>query len=97
MKKYRQGDILIEEIKKEKIPSNLIEQKNNIIKKGENNHKLINGKILTNLREIYIIIKKEGGKIVHKEHKPINLPKGYYLVRHQREYVSKDEVNIIED
>ncbi|GHH69503.1 hypothetical protein GCM10017673_20050 [Streptosporangium violaceochromogenes] len=28
-----------------------------------------------------------GGRVVHEEHAPISLPKGWYLVRRQREYI----------
>jgi len=86
---YRQGDLLF--VKIDKIPrKGLVRIDDNIIVMGEatgHAHRLIGGELYKDWRrgEIYIVVKTTA-KVVHEEHAPIILEKGFWRVIRQREY-----------
>ena len=44
-----------------------------------------------------IEVGKDGAKVIHPEHGPINLPKGKYLVQTQKEAVGKNKFQSVKD
>ena len=94
---YRQGDILI--IKVDTLPKGLKLKKDLIILYGEatgHAHRLEKGKIYFKGEEIYLVL-GSNSRIVHDEHNPIELEKGIYAIRRQKEYVSSDMTRIVVD
>ena len=93
--KYRQGDLLFE--KMDKVPKGRRKvRKDNIILRGEatgHAHRLKGGELFELWSwepGLYIEIKTKG-QIVHEEHAPIELEKGFYRVIRQREYSPGEE------
>ena len=97
MKQFRQGDLLIQEI--ESLPKN-IKKHNLILLRGESTghaHRMESGEVFSDkLGNLYISLAKTAN-VVHKEHSPIELPKGLYAVKRQREYAGKDMIKIVVD
>ena len=99
MKKiYRQGDILIEEVKE--IPRGLEKKEDLIIVRGEatgHAHRLTGGTIWINKANggMYLDLETPQ-KLIHEEHKTIEIPEGKYIVIRQREYDEK-EITIVKD
>ena len=92
MDMWRQGDLLI--VKKEELPEGISKSKDNIILRGEatgHSHKLENGQVFKRMLfarstiEIWINV-GEDGRIIHEEHKTLELPQGTYQVIRQREF-----------
>jgi hypothetical protein len=94
MKKYyyRQGDILLEKVDNvvddcEKIQDN----NNNIIAHGEsgNQHRMNQQVVIfedRKTKERFVQVMNQDTELVHQEHKPIQIPKGLYKIRREREY-----------
>jgi hypothetical protein len=91
---YRQGDLLFRKV--EKIPSNADVVKNGVILKGEatgHAHKLVGGTVFSQStgfmgngpRQMFLQVEKSG-RVIHEEHRTIELEIGYYIVIRQREY-----------
>jgi hypothetical protein len=90
---YRQGDLLVVKIPKLPKGKRLKKARTNVILRGEvtgHAHELIGGDLLvdTSWRPEMFIKIEATGKIVHEEHDPITLPKGFYKVVRQREYMT---------
>lgn len=94
----RQGDILIVKIKS--LPNGLRIKEDGIILRGETTghaHKISNGLVYTSpYGEVYIQA-EEGAELSHEEHKTIYLEKENYKVIRQREYVSEEEEQYVQD
>lgn len=85
---WRQGDLLIEEVGK--IEGKL--QKDNVIALGEmtgHSHKLEKGKVYKGKKGEKFLNLPKKSKIVHQEHKALNLKKGKYKVTRQKQYKPK--------
>ena len=89
-KMYRQGDVLL--VKIDKLPSGRRSpSKDKIILRGEatgHAHRLVGGDLFSVFgadRGMFIEIKTKG-KVVHEEHGPLTLEKGFYEVVRQKEY-----------
>lgn len=94
----RQGDLLIMEI--EELPKGLRVVSDSVILKGEatgHAHRLIGGDVFTTPEGLMFLALTQGGQVIHDEHKPIKLTKGFYSVIRQREYTNKDAVRIVVD
>lgn len=94
---YRHGDVLITKI--DSIPKGTTKKKDNVLVYGESTghaHRLIGGEIFTKGEAMFLNVKK-GAKLVHEEHKTIELPKGKYSVIRQREYLTKDMTKVVVD
>mgnify|MGYP001598570907 CR=1 FL=1 len=98
----RQGDIWIESIAN--LPKLLKKQKSDVIAMGDSTnlaHRLIKGQILLDRKgNMYLSVPKT--QIIHDHvkghgHNPINLPKGFYKIIHQREIVFGDLIRIVQD
>jgi hypothetical protein len=98
-KTYRQGDILIEEIKS--LPKGLKLKKDNILVHSDStqhNHTLKSGEVYQDKKENLFLDVPIKTQIVHTmDHKPINLPKGKYQLVRQVEYLMKDMVQVVID
>jgi len=85
----RQGDLLIQRI--EELPSLLNLDKTNILAEGEktgHKHELL-GKSRVYRQQngfVYFEVVEEIVKLVHQEHKTIQIPKGKYIVKQEREF-----------
>ena len=99
MKIYRQGDILIEEIKS--LPKNLKLKKDNILVHSDStkhDHTLKSGKVYQDKKgNLFLDVSKKTQIIHTMDHKPINLPKGKYQLVRQVEYLMKDMVKVVID
>jgi hypothetical protein len=86
---YRQGDVLFKKI--EELPKKNRKLDTDIIVKGEatgHAHRIRNGVLYSSWQRgprLYIKASK-GAKVIHEEHKQIELEKGLYEVIRQREY-----------
>jgi hypothetical protein len=93
----RQGDIWIEQIAK--LPKKLKLRKTKIILYGEatnHSHRLVDGSVFDGKDGIFLKVLR-ATQIIHDEHKPIDLPKGFYSVKRQVEYLAKDMVRLVID
>jgi len=87
---YRQGEILLEKI--DNATAYVLEKLNTkIIREGEltgHKHEIIGDAELWKIRYTnnMILTADKDIKIIHPEHKTLDLPKGVYRIRIQREY-----------
>jgi hypothetical protein len=96
---YRQGDVLIVAIDESQVPDGLVSAPRDrggrlILARGEatGHAHVATGEGLTLLclpddLEAMFLQVRVYGRVTHEEHAPISLPKGYYRVVRQREYV----------
>jgi hypothetical protein len=87
---YRQGDVLIKRIKA--VPQNTAKRQSGILAYGEvtgHCHKvddLTTAEVLEVGSDMYLRVSEDGVRIVHDEHRAIELPAGSYEVTIQKEY-----------
>ncbi|HEY2342487.1 MAG TPA: hypothetical protein VGH90_05625 [Chthoniobacteraceae bacterium] len=97
---YRHGDVLIEKVialpeSREKLP-------HAVLAHGEmtgHSHRIAEMTavdVYQGLEELYLDVHGESATVVHEEHEPIVLERGFYRVWRQREY-SPQEVRIVRD
>lgn len=90
--KKRQGDILLVSMSSE--PAGLTPLESRVIAEGEatgHKHQLEEGTLyLDEKGNMFVRVEKEQTRVVHDEHKPITLDKGFYQVVRQREYTGRD-------
>lgn len=94
---FRQGDLLIKLV--DSIPEDAKKVVSGVILYGESTghkHRLVGGDVMTLGESIFLSVGSKA-KIVHEEHKPINLMKGKYAVIRQKEYQSKDMTKLVID
>lgn len=95
---YRQGDLLIRKI--DSLPEEtLSEVKSGIILYGEatgHKHRITKGRLFKSKSDSMFLSVSRQGFIVHEEHNPISLSKGYYAVIRQREYHPEEIRNVID-
>lgn len=99
MKLYRQGDVLIRQIKS--LPAQkATKRESGILAFGEvtgHAHKvetLTQAEVLEIGNDLYLRVSEEGVRIVHDEHAPIELPAGNYEVTIQKEYSPAEIRNV---
>lgn len=99
MKLYRQGDVLIRQIKS--LPAQkATKRESGILAYGEvtgHAHKvetLSQAEVLEVGSDLYLRVSEDGVRIVHDEHAPITLPAGDYSVEIQREYTPAEIRNV---
>lgn len=86
-KLLRQGDVLLKPI--DSIPSGATETEERILARGEttgHSHKLTGKAKVYNNNGQLLVLAEQGVKLVHEEHKQIEIPQGTYEVVRQREY-----------
>jgi len=91
---YRQGDVLIRQIKS--MPTNINKSKTQVVAVGEGHHehKAVGDLEVMEVNEKYYLAVNTEGKLIHvhtgtetqAEHLPIELEQGFYEVIHQRQY-----------
>lgn len=61
-------------------------------------HRVLGDAVLYNHKDgnTYLNVRKTGAKVVHQEHKPINLPKGTYRIIQQREWSPEGNRNVVD-
>ena len=103
MSNYRQGEVLIFGVPKDRLKDKFPKgwqkkakhRDNNVIIEGEisgHKHEVINGRMYDHpdKKGVMILEAGEGCEVIHPEHKPIPVPKGVYEIDIQREYNGKD-------
>jgi hypothetical protein len=97
---WRQGDILIAAV--EEIPRGATRRPNCVLAEGEltgHSHR-IDQPATSDLFEfkgrLYLSVLANEAQVVHQEHGPITLPKGFYAVWPQREY-SPESIRAVKD
>lgn len=98
MKIFRQGDVLIKEIKS--LPKDVKLKKTNVLVWGEvtlHSHRLQKGEVYEDKVKNMFLNVTNKTMIVHEEHKPIKLEKGVYAVIRQKEYTSGDMTKLVVD
>ena len=96
MKQFRQGDLLLESIKK--LPKT-VQVKDGVILRGiatGHAHTVKDGTVWKTKDTFYVKVLRKA-RLVHNEHKTIELPKGNYIVIRQKEYLSKDMSKVVVD
>lgn len=87
---YRHGDVLIKRVVT--IPENAQKRGGTILAHGEltgHSHRIqpAHGvQLWVHGSELFLEVKQTGATLVHEEHRPIELPLGFYHVWRQREY-----------
>lgn len=98
-KHWRQGDLLIVQI--EVLPKSLKKRKNLVILYGSqtgHSHFLKSGSVYDGKNDtIYLELPRKSQLLHDSDHDPINLPKGFYQVKRQREYLNKDAIRLVVD
>lgn len=98
MNQYRQGDLLIREVAE--LPQNLLEVTSGVILEGEvtgHKHRITKGKLFLDKNGAMFLAIPKFGVVVHEEHNPIKLGKGFYAVIRQREYTSENMTRLVID
>ena len=100
--KFRHGDLMI--IRINKLSKNLQKVEGNVLAKGEvtgHLHQLLvnkteNLQLYKNNDETLFFETKEEAKLIHQEHKQIQIPKGIFRVMRQREYSAKENRQVMD-
>ena len=96
----RHGDLFIRQISE--LPSGLKAQENTVLAYGEatnHSHQLVQGQACvysatgsdTEGKKYFEVTSKGGAKLVHQEHKTIDIPQGQYEVLNEKELNPFDE------
>jgi len=97
---FRHGDVLIEAV--ESLPSTRKKLPHAILAHGEvtgHCHRIqeaADADLYSNPAGLFLHVREESVSVVHEEHAPITLPRGFYRVWRQREY-SPEEIRIVRD
>lgn len=98
MKFYRQGDVGLQQI--DKLPKGLKVIKSLVLVLGEatgHKHQLKTGRVFQDDKGLMFLKLAKATELIHEEHQTIKLPKGFYSIIRQREYVMTDMVRTIVD
>jgi hypothetical protein len=97
---WRQGDILIAAV--DEIPHGSTRRSNCVLAEGEltgHSHRVdqpATAELFESKGRLYLSVLARDAQVVHQEHGPITLPKGYYTVWPQREY-SPESIRTVKD
>lgn len=97
---YRHGDVMIETV--DRIPKTKRKASHTILAHGEitgHSHRIEDRNtavLYESPKGLFLHVTDQPATVVHEEHDPIELEKGYYRVWRQREY-SPEEIRIIRD
>ena len=95
---YRQGDLLLKQINK--LPKGLKISNTLVLVHSDttqHNHQLKSGQVFQDDKDLVFLKLSKATDLVHEEHQTINLPKGFYAVIRQRQYLAKDIIALIQD
>lgn len=97
---YRHGDVLIKNVRK--VPPTKRELQHTILAHGEvtgHSHRIEDSATATLFEtpdDLFLEVTAKEARVMHEEHAPILLPRGYYRVWRQREY-SPTEIRTVRD
>ncbi len=94
---FRQGDVLL--IEAAAIPEGAKKRHGKVIVEGEltgHSHRVVNGDVFDSMETLFVAA-REGARLIHDEHGPINLIPGIYLVVRQREFVPHERARLVLD
>ena len=97
---YRHGDVMIEKV--ESLPARKRKAQHTTLAHGEitgHCHRIqepAHASLYETPSGLYLHVTEEPATVVHEEHAPIRLARGYYRIWRQREY-SPEEIRIIRD
>ncbi len=97
---WRQGDVFV--IPLAEFPEGMRKGHNGVLAKGEitgHAHRVAemgSADVFSIGGELYLEVVEESATVRHEEHGPIQLPKGRYTVRIQREYTPKEIVRVVD-
>jgi hypothetical protein len=97
---WRHGDVMIAAVTS--IPFNAKRRNDGILAHGENTghshriEEMATAELWESKGELFLKVIGDGARIVHEEHKPIELPQGVYRVWKQREY-SPEKIRPVSD
>ena len=97
---WRQGDIFIAAVPS--IPAEATKELRPVLAEGEvtgHSHRIeqpSSVKLYRDNGNLYLAIVADNATVVHEEHGPIGLPRGFYRVWRQREY-SPEAIRIVRD
>lgn len=97
---WRHGDVLIATIAN--TPDNSRKMPTTILLRGEitgHSHRVedpATAVLWEKNNQIYLQVIAETARLIHEEHKPITLPKGYYRIWQQREYTPRAILTVID-
>ncbi len=100
MKVYRHGDVLIAPI--ESVPANARLREGLILAQGEitgHAHRVetdSRAELLEAGPELFLRVLGSPARIVHEEHRPIELPPGSYRVWRQREFDPSEDLTVMD-
>ena len=95
---YRQGDLLLKQINK--LPKGLKISNTLVLVHSDttqHNHQLKSGQVFQDDKDLMFLKLLKDTDLIHEEHKTINLPKGFYEVIRQRQYLDKDMIALVQD
>jgi hypothetical protein len=96
----RHGDVLVQQVPA--IPSKARRRNGQVLVRGEatgHSHRVGEagaGVVYETADEMFLEITSALGTLVHEEHGPIELPRGYYRVWTQREYTPERIVRVVD-
>ena len=94
MSLYRHGDLLVQSIGE--IPGNVRAVQHLVLAEGEltgHSHRIAEkgaGRLYQSGPEMYLHVTENVATLIHQEHGPIELPRGFYGIWRQREYSPRD-------
>jgi hypothetical protein len=97
---WRHGDVFIAAV--EKIPDEAVRRAGTLLAEGEatgHSHRIERPETVELYERgglLYLRVVAESARVIHQEHRPIELPRGTYRVWQQREY-SPREIRTVRD
>ncbi len=97
---FRHGDVLIQKVSK--LPDDVKRLRHRTLAHGEltgHSHQMRESKQVSlwqSSTQLYLNIESPHATVVHQEHAPIEIPKGFYRVWRQREY-TPERIVIVRD
>ncbi len=97
---YRHGDLII--IPVAELPANCKKQQHLTLAHGEvtgHTHRIAevdSADLYALADQFFLHVTAEQALVVHEEHRPIPLPQGHYMIRHQREYTPQRILRVVD-
>jgi hypothetical protein len=97
---WRQGDVFIFPV--DRFPEGARRSHNGVLAKGEitgHAHRVAemgSADVFSISGELFMDVQDASATVLHEEHGPVNLPRGRYAVRIQREYTPKEIVRVVD-
>jgi hypothetical protein len=107
MNPIRQGDVILTPVEsgelaqRQPAPLDRAQRLNHLtLAEGEvtgHRHRIADGEAELYERNgtLYLSVRSESARLVHEEHKPIDIPRGLWQVRIQREYVGTEQQQVV--